>query len=225
MKHSRALIFIMILALSQLALFAHPAQVLAESPTSETYPYQIYLPISFNNSTGGGSSVPSLPSLDSFVSSVQDGQVNVVKGVYVNSVLALQVVQQPEGNAAFVSSQSNVATEFSLARIYGVTGLLAHNSLGGKDFFKLNVGQTVQIVMGDGTLRAYRIESIASYQALEPNSTTSDFLDLTSGQVLDAADIFSLYYMGGDHVTFQTCIARDGIGSWGRLFVIAVPVI
>jgi hypothetical protein len=30
-------------------------------------------------------------------------------------------------------------------------------------------------------------------------------------------------YTGGDKVTFQTCLARDGVLAWGRYFVSATP--
>jgi hypothetical protein len=30
-------------------------------------------------------------------------------------------------------------------------------------------------------------------------------------------------YTGGDKVTFQTCLARDGVLAWGRYFVSAAP--
>jgi hypothetical protein len=29
--------------------------------------------------------------------------------------------------------------------------------------------------------------------------------------------------MSDGHVTFQTCIEKDGLWTWGRLFVIAIP--
>jgi hypothetical protein len=35
--------------------------------------------------------------------------------------------------------------------------------------------------------------------------------------------MFKRVYFGDRHLTFQTCIAKDGEASWGRLFVIAVP--
>jgi len=36
--------------------------------------------------------------------------------------------------------------------------------------------------------------------------------------------MFDLAYKGDRHLTFQTCIERDGSRSWGRLFVIAEPL-
>ena len=35
--------------------------------------------------------------------------------------------------------------------------------------------------------------------------------------------MFKRVYAGDRHVTFQTCIQEEGISSWGRLFVVAVP--
>jgi hypothetical protein len=35
--------------------------------------------------------------------------------------------------------------------------------------------------------------------------------------------MFSRAYGGERRAVFQTCIAAEGNGSWGRLFVIALP--
>ncbi len=33
-----------------------------------------------------------------------------------------------------------------------------------------------------------------------------------------------MFYTGAGHVTFQTCIIKDGNPSWGRFFVTAIPI-
>ena len=65
---------------------------------------------------------------------------------------------------------------------------------------------------------------ILQYQALDSENPFSDFRDLENDLVLSAAEMFTKVYTGQYHVTLQTCIARDGISSWGRYFVIAEPI-
>jgi hypothetical protein len=110
-----------------------------------------------------------------------------------------------------------------MAAWYGVTGLLAHNYAAGRLFANLELGDGVSVVYGDGQLRQYRISAILRYQAVQPNSPTSDFIDLATGAKVSAADVFLRVYTGGEHVTFQTCIEAGGLGNWGRLFVMAEP--
>jgi hypothetical protein len=110
-----------------------------------------------------------------------------------------------------------------MAAWYGVTGLLAHNYAAGRLFFELELGDDVKVVYGDGQVKRYQVNAVLRYQALQPDSPTSDFVDLASSQQLSASEVFTRVYAGGEHVTFQTCIAAGGQGSWGRLFVIAEP--
>jgi hypothetical protein len=102
-------------------------------------------------------------------------------------------------------------------------GLLAHNTLSGKFFFQLEVGQEVRLVYGDGRVEYFIIQRILQYQALQPNSPYSNFRDLSSDEILTAEQVFRKAYTGDRHVTFQTCIAANGISTWGRIFVIATP--
>ena len=51
------------------------------------------------------------------------------------------VIQQPAGQAGYVSQQTNVVTEFSMPKKYGVTGSTCHNYLAGAEFFNLEVGR------------------------------------------------------------------------------------
>ena len=161
--------------------------------------------------------------LAAFTASVVDGRANALRGVYVPGVLALRVVQQSTG-AFSVDMNPGVATQFSGASAYGVTGLLADNVASGVDFYGLAAGQEVTLVYGDGSLRRYVVAGLARFQALNPTSPYSDFLNLDSGARLTANDLFNQMYTGGDKVTFQTCLAQDGLMSWGRLFVTAYPV-
>ena len=187
--------------------------------------YQIYLPLMVNGAMGGMTpAAPQMPSSEAFIASVADGQAGVVRGVYVPGVLALPVRQQPADNPTYVSPEAGTATQFASAAALGVTGLLAHNYLAGAEFFKLAAGQDVQIVYGDGAVKLYRVTAIYRYQALDPYSPYSNFVDLSTGETKSVGEVFTQVYTGGDHVTFQTCIANNGNPSWGRLFVIATPV-
>ena len=165
----------------------------------------------------------STPDFSSFADSVKDGQVGVLRGVYIQGLFALQVVQQPSKVPTYVSASQGVATEFQSAKEAGNIGLLAHNYLAGKDFSSLSKGQEVRVVFGDGKIEKYRVEIILRYQTLEPRSTTSNFLNLDTGERLTSTQLFAKVYKGARHITFQTCIDKDGELSWGRLFVIAEP--
>ncbi len=164
-----------------------------------------------------------LPDLATFISSVQNGNANVLRGVYVDSAFALPVVQQPSSNAGYVSTIAGTLTQFSLATSYGNVGLLAHNYLSGQYFFQLAPGEKVTLVYGNGRTETFRITNVYRYQATAPYSTKSDFIDLDTKEYLTANQLFTKVYMGTRHVTFQTCIANNGNSSWGRLFVIAEP--
>ena len=164
-----------------------------------------------------------LPHFTEFSNSVENGDKSVLRGVYVSNVLATPVVQQPVDNAGYVSSTDGMLTQFSLPSQFGNVGLLAHNTLSGKFFFQLEVGQEVRLVYGDGRVEYFIIQRILQYQALQPNSPYSNFRDLSSDEILTAEQVFRKVYTGDRHVTFQTCIAANGISTWGRIFVIATP--
>ena len=165
----------------------------------------------------------SLPSFLDFSKSIQNGDANVLRGVYVSNAIALPIVQQPYGNAGYVSNNSGEATQFRMATQFGNIGLLAHNHLSGKDFSQLAVGQEVRMVYGDGHFETFVVTEVLRYQALQPTSPYSSFKNLNKDETLTAEGMFKRVYFGDRHVTFQTCIEKDGELSWGRLFVIAVP--
>lgn len=166
---------------------------------------------------------PLQPTLTEFSKSVQNGQKDVLRGVYVENVLALPIVQQPASNAGYVSNNDGEATQFGMAAKYGTIGLLAHNHLSGKTFSRLTVGQEVRLVYGDGRAETFVITEVLEYQALQPTSPYSSFRNLKKDETLTAEQMFKRVYFGDRHVTFQTCIEANGDLSWGRLFVIAEP--
>ncbi len=161
--------------------------------------------------------------LRNFIKEVNSGR-DSVAGVYVRDVLAMPVLQQPSGNAGWVSESENAITQFGLASNFNTTGLLAHNTHAGAEFFDLKVGQIVVVVKGNGEISKYRVDSVHEYQALQPTNPYSNFVDLNTNQTLTATDLFYKVYTGSHHLTFQTCIEKDGELSWGRLFVIASPL-
>jgi hypothetical protein len=95
--------------------------------------------------------------------------------------------------------------------------------LSGRFFAQLAVGQEVRLIYGDGKIEYFVVTEVLQYQALQPSSLYSSFHNVNKDETLNAGQMFKRVYFGDHHVTFQTCIAKDGNPSWGRLFVIATP--
>jgi hypothetical protein len=168
--------------------------------------------------------VVSLPTLADFSKTVQNGNAKMLRGVYVDSIFALPIIQQPSGSPAFVSTNDGEVTQFSMPTQYGNIGLLAHNHLSGKFFSDLAAGQQINLIYGDGRIETFLITDVLHYQALQPTSPYSSFRNMDNAdETLSADQMFRRAYLGDRHVTFQTCINAYGNSSWGRLFVIAVP--
>jgi hypothetical protein len=162
--------------------------------------------------------------LQSFAATVVDGNPEVIRGVFSDKALAYPVIQQPSDQPGFVSSIDGVITQFSMAASHGVIGLLAHNYLTGKYFYDIEIGSEIQIIYGDGEIQSYLVKEIQRYQALQPNSQHSRFVDVVSGEELSASDLFKKVYLGQNHLTLQTCIEQGDLDSWGRMFIIADPI-
>lgn len=162
--------------------------------------------------------------LEDFSQGVADGSAQTIRGVYVQDVLALRVVQQPAGEPAFVSATAGTVTQFGMASANGTTGLLAHNFAAGKLFSNLSSGQIVNVVYGDGSTKQYKIKKMMRFQALQPTSPSSNFVNLDTQEQLTASGLFSQVYTGSHHLTFQTCIQEGTQDSWGRLFILADPL-
>lgn len=148
---------------------------------------------------------------------------DVLRRVSVLDVLDLPVTQQPENNPYYVSERSGEVTQFGMVSQYGNIGLLAHNTLSGRSFSRLAIGQEVRLVYGDGSVEYFVIDQILRFQALEPESVLSSFENLDGDEILSSGEMFNRAYVGDRRLVFQTCIAAQGNASWGRLFVIAVP--
>lgn len=167
-----------------------------------------------------------LPAIADFAAMLANGNASDLVGVYVTNQFALPVIQQPANDPSFVSTRDNVVTQFSLAKRYGSTGLLAHNFLSGNHFFRIEEGQEIVLVYGNGSAARYRVTSIRDFQALDPENPYSNFIDVTdpAGKVLSSADLFSKVYTTRGQVVLQTCIDAHNDPSWGRRFIIASPV-
>jgi hypothetical protein len=197
---SRTVLNVSFLLLVLISLFFNPVSVLA-----------------------GSNSEATLPNFSEFSQLVQNGEADVLRGVYVANTLALPVIQQPSGNPGYVSNYEGQLTQFSMASQFGNLGLLAHNHLAGKSFSQLAVGQEVRLVYGNGKVEYFVITEILGYQALQPTSVQSAFRDLATDATITANQLFERVYTGEHHLTFQTCIEANGNLSWGRLFIVAEP--
>ncbi|UYN90493.1 MAG: hypothetical protein KIT08_04445 [Anaerolineales bacterium] len=171
------------------------------------------------------SDTSALPAFDQFVQSLANGNGNQPVGVYVQGQFQYPVVQQPSSDPAWVTSNFGEVTNFRIVRQHtGNEGLIAHNYLAGGSFYNLQPGDIAELVMGDGTVVEFEIYEIHSFQALSPNSALSDFLNLDTGEKLTASDLFYRVYGGNMTLTFQTCINRDNISTWGRTFIIGAEL-
>lgn len=170
-----------------------------------------------------GGAESNLPGFADFSESIRNGEADILRGVYVQNILALPVVQQPADQPYYVSNRDGEATQFSMASRYGNIGLLAHNTLSGRSFSGLAIGQEVRLVYGDGRVENFILTEILQFQALEPESVNSSFRNLNKDEILSAGEMFNRAYVGERRVVFQTCIAAQGNASWGRLFVVGIP--
>lgn len=169
------------------------------------------------------SSQAALPNYRSFISDLKSGRPELA-GVYVRGLFAYKVIQQPSNNPAYVSTQADALTQFSLASNYRTIGLLGHNNLAGSSFFNLAKNQDIILVNGDGSTSFYQVYDIQRYRALSPESPYSQFIDLATNERLSAEQLFNNVYGKGNILVFQTCIAVEDVPSWGRIFVLARPV-
>jgi hypothetical protein len=167
---------------------------------------------------------PADTALMQFVQTVESGQ-GQVTGVYSANIFSFPVVQQPADNPGFVSTEDNTVTQFGMASQQHNIGLLAHNFLAGQSFFGLVPGSRIYLVYGTGRVEAFTVTEVLQYQALDPENMFSQFRQVGGSETLSSTDMFNRVYTGPYHLTLQTCIDRDGNGSWGRLFVIAEPIV
>lgn len=165
-----------------------------------------------------------LPSLDTFADALANGDAHVLRGVYIAGLLANPVVQQPVGDPGFVSSDRDQLTQFQQASELGSTGVLAHNFLAGGQFANIHPGRIIHLVYGDGRTSSFIVRDVMRYQALQPKSSYSAFVDLEDGRQVGASELFIHVYGRPGALVLQTCIEAQGLSTWGRLFVVAEPI-
>lgn len=165
-----------------------------------------------------------LPTLEDFTASLNPAQDGQITDLYVENKLAYPVVQQPAGDAGFVSSLPDTLTEFALARQFGGRGILAHNHLAGAAFEQLATGDVLAVILSGGQTQYYQINAVQRYQALSPTSPQSNFRSLADDSLLTSSQLFHQTYGAGSGLVLQTCIAQGSELSWGRLFLLASPI-
>ena len=159
-----------------------------------------------------------------FAGLVMNGNPEQVRGIFVEGLMALPVVQQPAGEVTYVAGQMDVVTQFQSAADHNVIGLLAHNYLSGNLFYQLTMGEEVRIVFGDGSYQRYRVIGSYAFQKLEPSNLQSDLVDMSTEEVLTTNQVFNRFYNGEHHVTLQTCLEEGGLSNWGLTFIVAEPI-
>jgi len=184
----------------------------------------IFLILAIPQKPIGAADGDGLPTFPDFVAHVMDGHAESVRGVYVPGVLAFPVVQQPTDSPQTVSETEGVVTQFSQAAQHNIIGLLAHNTLAGVYFYSLKIGQEIRIVYGDGRVDYFIVNRLARFKVIQPGSRDVRYKDLRTSRIYNTQNLFSTFYQGNVHVTFQTCIQMGNEPSWGRLFVTAIPV-
>jgi hypothetical protein len=145
--------------------------------------------------------------------------------IYAKGKFNLEIVEQGNKGGSYVSSNPDVLTFFSLSKKFGSIGLVAHNFLSGEEFYELEEGDIIHIKNGSSEIHAFRVSESLSYQAIEPKSVRSDFVDLETGEFLNTKELFMRTYGRSGKLILQTCIERDGNYEWGRYFIIAESII
>ncbi len=191
------------------------------------HPQAGYIPVTGFEPGHASPALNNRSTLPNFVARIAtSGNAGQIAGLFLTGRLELPVLQQPSNSPGFVSSVPDSVTQFGLASQHGSLAFLAHNNLAGQKFFNLKSGQILSLVYGNGKVDYYRIVDIREYRALSPNSPYSNFVDLDDpqGDVISVTDLFYNIYAKAGRLILQTCIEAEGQPSWGRLFIIAVPV-
>jgi hypothetical protein len=140
-------------------------------------------------------------------------------GVYSPEALSNPVVQQPASKPVFVSTDPQALTQFRRATQEGSLGLLAHNTLAGKLFYRLKTGDKIFVIYGDGHFERYVIYNYIDYRAVTPRL----FEELKTGKRYSDYEVFYRAYTGaGNKLVLQTCLEKNGRSTWGRRFIFAV---
>ncbi len=165
------------------------------------------------------------PSLPAFRSSVMNGMPGELTGVWVEGLLAYEVVL---GDGVNVPQELNTASIYNWADQRGVTALMIHNNLGGTALYELEAGRQIAAVYGDGRVEWYISRGITAYEA---QTYTADGFQGPFRSwdcegcsfAFSVEDIQQIHYSGSPHIAFQTCL--EGTGRMGFIVVEADPMI
>lgn len=163
--------------------------------------------------------------LDRFLLHVVTGDPRQITGLFIPGYGGFYVVQPPDGKDGSVSPVQGVLTQFKRPGSQGVIGLIAHNYSAGKWFTGFSPGDEFYVLYGDGRYDIYQFKESIQYRAINGKNVYSDFVDLSSGQRLNVDQVYNRVYSGKPHLTLQTCIQEDDDLTWGRMFIIAEPVV
>lgn len=142
----------------------------------------------------------------------------------VSGLFDFPILRQASTN--YVSWQPNTVTLFDKPLSANVIGLLAHNGLAGRDFYRLAVGDLLDLRYLDGSQAFYRIAEIRQFQALGQGYPYFEFIDLQTGERLSDREVYDHIYLGHPGaVVLQTCLARNGRDDWGLTFWIAYSIL
>ena len=83
----------------------------------------------------------------------------------------------------------------------------------------------IYLIYGDGKTETFIVREFIRVQALSPNSVTSEFVDLDTGERLSSTRLFFKVFNRPGNLTLQTCINAEGNLSWGRVFILAEPIV
>jgi hypothetical protein len=162
-----------------------------------------------------------LLSLEDFTATVINGETDRITGLYVPEFGGFNVIQESAGNDGIASPVDGVITQFMRPAANRVIGLLAHNNASGTWFEHFPTGSLLYVLYGDGRKEIYRLAVKERLQAINGDSSTTDFIDLTSGEIRSANQVYQKMYSGKPHLTLQTCIQNGDDLNWGRLFLLA----
>jgi hypothetical protein len=210
MSHTLRFTFKFILALLGAFLWANCSTAYAAESTP---PYQVYLPVITRQAD---------MALTQFAVKVANGDDTAVRGLYVAPTMAFPVEQQPADNPMYVTDKPDTATQYQLAELFDVVGLLAHNTLAGAHFSHLATGQVLYLIYGDGSIHAFRVIEIKRYRTSDGNTFTD--VEMGGGPVYQSGMFMQVYTHPGTLV-LQTCLEFPGDAFLGRLFIIAEPIV
>ena len=164
------------------------------------------------------------PSLTVFRSTVMNGIPDELTGVWVEGLLAYEVVA---GDGANVPHVPNTAALYDWASKRGVTALMIHNNLGGTALYELEAGMRIAAVYGDGHIIWYVASDITAYEASSYSAQgfKGPFRAWDCERCAfdySVEDIQANHYTGRPHLAFQTCL--EGSGRMGFIVLEAEPL-